>query len=342
MLYYSDDVDKYLKTLIPKIIIGTEYKIVGSYGKLKYITDVDITNYVSKETNIMDRLKSVVKNLSSQVHFLTITVGTDPEFDIPWTVLDENTVTNYNQDVSTKFVKNLYAHGKITETDRDYCLELLIKKPTVNNLMLIEDRLYQKAKIKLTLSDLATFKSRIPVGSIAHFIVDYQDDFIPIDVAFVDKEAPTKYVKPTFDKGRYLMFLKKEYYFILALLARYFYNDQTNLQKISYLLNDRYGNYRQILMNLFYLIQFMKYPIYDSDQIQKKYDFVQKKVKETTDYENILTGIPSIESLTILESDLTKHLNKQFEPYAKHYYSLIYPKIKLKFADLAFEYKNGK
>lgn len=136
-------------------------------------------------------------------------------------------------------------------------------------------------------------------------------------------------------------------------MARFFYNDSKIIKHIAYLLKDSYGHYRQILMNLFYLRQFILFPIYDTNEFMKLCSSIMNKIHKFTDFThkniNIIETMISSRQIILdqklydlideLENDMTKYLNDKFKSFAYHYYSLIYKKYKLKYDYLAFDQK---
>lgn len=351
MLYFSDNVYNNVNEMISHLILNNNYKIVGSFGKSKYITDVDITNYIDTSKNNTQKIRSVIKDLPKNIKFLNFTTGFDPMFKLPWNIISESDVQNYDFLKAVEFLNNLFDNYKITRDDLKYCSGLLSQgNVNIDNLLLIEDHLYQKSKVKLNQEDV--FKMDLDKlinendNNILHFIINYEDDIIPIDVALVKEKQ--MYIKPKFDKGIYLMFLKKEYYFILAYMARYFYNEPKHIDNIKYLLYDSYGAYRQILIDLFYLKQFISFKIYSKNEFYEFASKVLNKMKKTTDFKNFTLFEKAIKEkneldqdlfkiIDDLEDDVTQHLNYKFQTYAYNYYSMIYPRNKLKYDYLAFD-----
>jgi len=360
MLKYSSKIDHYIKTIIPLIILSNEYKVIGSYGRTIYITDIDITNYIQENMNFQDKLNVIIENLPNNIKLFTLTSGFDESYHVPWEIINENKITKYDYIKSINFVNELFFNQKITEKERDYCNKLLSEKPIIKDIILIEDLLYQKSKIKWNINEIKNDKKEINHQkinlntsiikndhNIIHYIIEYEDDIIPIDIGIIKKNYKEQVNKEEFNKRNYLMFVKKEYYFILAYMKKYF-NGKKEYKEIKYLLDDKYGHFKQILMNLFYLIQFLEYPIYDDKEFQKFYDKVMKKVELIKIDNKILkelnannhNKIKLKELLRKLEILITNKLNNIFEDYAYKYYLMIYRQHKIKYADLVFDVKN--
>ena len=70
MLYFSEDVNKYVKSLIPKMTLNYNYKIIGSFGKSKYITDIDVTNYIDDNVDYIQKIRQNINNLPEKILFL--------------------------------------------------------------------------------------------------------------------------------------------------------------------------------------------------------------------------------------------------------------------------------
>jgi len=227
---------------------------------------------------------------------------------------------------------------------------------------LIEDLLYQKSKIKWNINEIKKGEKEINnqelelnmsirnnEHNIIHFIIEYDDDIIPVDIALVleNSKKQEENKNELFDKKVYLMFIKREYYFILAYFKKYF-KGKKEFNKIKYLLDDKYGHYKQILMNIFYLIQFLEYPIYNNNEFQKIYDKIMKKAitldinQEFFDdiMKNFHDNNKIKELLKKLESKIMFKLNTIFENYAYNYYLKIPNNNQIKFADLVFDVKN--
>ena len=350
MLYFSDNIDNYIKKIVPKLIIGNNYKIIGSFGKAKYVTDVDVSNYIDSNTKNSYKIYNIIKDLPQNILFLNFTSGLDKDFELPWDIKSESEVDNYDYSKAVKFITDLFEKYKIDEKDKVYCLNLLTQKPVdIDKLLLIEDHLYQKSKMKYNKEELLKIDIDQLIknndNNILHFIIQYENDIIPIDIALVKNRYSLK--KQSFEKGRYLMFLKKEYYFILALMARYFYDNSKELENIRYLLYDSYGYYRQILMNLFYLKQFLRFNIFDKNEYHQFAEKVLNKIKKTEfknykDFEKAINDKVELNKdlLTIIEEieiDVTNFLNDSFKAFAYNYYAMIYPNKKLKYDYLAFD-----
>lgn len=359
MLKYSDKLDKYVKSIVPLLTLSNKYKVIGSYGRTKYITDIDITNYVNENMYFHDRLNEISKKLPKNVKLFTLTSGVDKSYQVPWNIINENKIMDYDYIRSINFINELLFNHKITEKERDYCNELLSEKPVINNIILIEDLLYPKSKIKWNNDEIIkgvkeinnqkinlNTSVRTNENNIVHYIIEYDDDIIPVDVALI-KENQKQEKHEQFDKKVYLMFVKKEYYFILAYLKKYF-KGKKEYNKIKYLLDDKWGHYKQILMNIFYLIQFLEYPIYDNNEFKKILGKVISKVdlndidqKIIKDIKNNIHNKEKLKDLfRQLESKTLLRLNVIFKDYAYQYYLKIPNKTQIKFADLAFDIKN--
>lgn len=354
MLQYSNNLYNKIQKIRKYLIIGNKYKVVGSFGKNKYVTDVDITNYVSSKINFNDEIIKIINNLPDNVIFLNLTSGIKPEFSLPWTIINEKNVKDYEYVKSINFINNLYFLKLINEEERDYCNNLLEENPKINNLVLIEDKLYNKSKNKFSKENILDKKLKTEFieneNNVVHYIYKYDDDIIPIDVGFVKSDINKKNTYYNeFDKKKYLMFLKKEYYFILSSMRRYL--DKEDQKIVNELLNDKYGSYRQILMNIFYLIQLINFPVLQTSEYYKFCYLVIKKIKENTNFNdkciNIIkkslkeeidiTNNEWYNLLKELEDKLTQHLNEQLKDYAYDYYKKIFNQNRMKYDYLAFD-----
>jgi len=121
MLKFSDKLDKYIKSIIPLLTLSNKYRIIGSYGRTKYITDIDITNYVNENIDFRDKLNEITKKLPKNVKLFTLTSGFDKSYQVPWNIINENKITNYDYIKSINFINELLFNHKITEKERNYC-----------------------------------------------------------------------------------------------------------------------------------------------------------------------------------------------------------------------------
>ena len=359
MLEYSKNLHDNIEKIIKYLIIGDKFRIIGSFGKNKYVTDIDITNYVSDKINFNNEIKKIINNLPSNIIFLNFTSGTKQEFKLPWNIINENNIENYKYIESINFINNLYFLKLINEKERDYCNNLLEQKPDINKLMLIEDKLYNKSKNKFSakniFNNVLTNEFIQNDNNVIHYIYKYNNEYVPIDVGLVKSNANNvnnmNKSYNNFNKSEYLMYLKKEYYFILSSMRRYL--DTNDQIIVNNLLNNEYGSYRQILMNIFYLIQFINFPILQLPTYYELCYNVINKIKKYTKFDNsiivtiekLLEKRVNIKSeewynlLKELEYELTLFLNEKFMDHTNYYYKKISNKIKLKYGYLVFDKK---
>lgn len=357
MLKFSDKLDKYIKSIIPLIILSNEYKIIGSYSRTKYITDIDITNFVKNDMNFEVKLNDIVKELPKNIKLFTLTSGFDKDYQVPWNIMNENKLIDYDYIKSVNFINELYFNHKITDKERDLCNNLLTEKPIIRDIILIEDLLYPKSKIKWNINEIKqgymkkdnqtidlNTSIRENDHNIIHYIIEYENDIIPIDIGIIKKDHIKQEKIKEFDKQIYIMFVKKEYYFILAYLKKYI-RDKKEINKIKYLLNDKFGYYKQILMNIFYLIQFIDYPIFDNKEYNDYFTKVIEKITTTDIDKQILKELNKNihdrnnlkELLKQLEIKVLNELNTKFKEYAYKYYLQIPNKNQINHADIVFD-----
>lgn len=341
MLKFSGDLYTKINEKIKYVVIGENYKIVGSFGKNKYVTDIDVTNYVNN-IDFDKEIKKIINRLPKDILFLNFTSGFIEKFAVPWKIIDDKNVERYDYVKSINFINELYFDKYITEKERDYCNNLLTENPEISKLALIEDKLYIKSKQKFSKSDIMERNLSEEFNdnkyNVLHFIYKYDKWFIPIDVGLVSG----KVVRPEFDMVKYLMFVKKEYYFILCCMK--YHLNKFDADKANGIIND-YGAYRQILMDIFYLKIFIDYPIINKKEYGELIMNVMDKIKNHTTFKsNIMDQILKCDDnmklydlLSELENDLTKYLNMQFEKYAYEYYRKVYEFHKMTYDYLAFD-----
>lgn len=364
MIIYSDDIKNSIDANIDKLIIGSNYMFKGLYGK--YVTDVDIHNDIDDYSQVGDTIKDNINRLPNSIKFVYLTSGVYPSFNVPWNIINLNFVENYDYDQGLKFAQSLFDKQLININQLSYIKKNLPQKPNGKKLLLIEDMLSDKRKVRWTKGDIeAGYKvidgekvglqdslNRSPTN-VLHFIYLKDGSFIPIDVGLVnntdvissDKQEP----KPKkFNRYFALKYLHNEYYYIVQDFARFLKKDKQLSKKLRQLVIDDYGVYRQLLMNLFYLVKFSQHNIVSQDMFVQFVEVVVQDIKNHTDFsrdklvklEEVVGKLKSgdlsmtdevvADVLNKIKEELFNHLNSTFKPYVKQYMGKLDSKLRKK------------
>ena len=378
---YSTDLQSKVHNLAKYIIVGDKYKIVGSFGrKSYYITDIDISNDVSKYdiNNIISKLKTLVEISfvdKKDIIFTYVTIGVDFDYVPKYKIMSDTEIESYNYEATMDYILDLQMKNKISEKESLYMQDLLKEtlsvekktKETIQKLLIIEEILYKKSKVRWIKSDImAGFKivdkekrflaNEIQKESnqcVLHYVLNYKNEYIQIDVGLMGikktnlENNQIKEKEKKFNKQKYLAYIKKEYYYILMDMVKFFSNNQTIYTNILYLLEKKYGIYKQIMANIFSLVQLYKYSIIDNTMLNIFYLKIMDKLRKTEiklENEDIFKKneddkkekTETIKYLEELELFVLNFLNNKFKMYALHYYSLLPNKNILPYAQLAF------
>lgn len=364
MLTYSKHLRSSIDSIIRFITVNDNYRVVGSFARESlYITDVDINNDINNQPikQVADIIRDRILNLPGDIIFVYLTSGFDPRITPPWEIETLESVNNYNYEKAREFLKDLLSLGIISKDEKYWMNDLLTKNPVVNNLLLIEDKIYNRSKIRWLLEDirkgfkvingqktslLEAVKSNDQ--NVLHFIYKYGDNYVPIDVG-LNKKLGSRGGK--LNKYKYLTYLKKEYYYILADLKKYFRKDRGKYNRIDYIVNKMFGPYKQVLMDLFYLYQLTRHRILKNEELVKFGRRILSKIDKYLDYDNdrllkeftrFLTDLEGkyydLEVVNKLEQDILDHLNKKLKPFAYDYFFFIRNKsYKPEYHYLAFD-----
>jgi len=354
MLKYSEDLKQYIDKIIPDITINDNYRYCGTFYKgCTYITDVDIMNFIDPNMNyeiLYKMLKQIITNLPKHVKFLYLSSGHNSRItNYPWKINNPKIVENYNYDEAIKFgetitdIMPLDKFKKYVEPD-----------PDINKIILLQIKLDKKSKIKWTLEDIMSMKKKVDdktidivdslktsMRNIIHFMLKLENEYIAIENG-IEKQIPWE---TRFDEREYVRYLKKEYYYILIDLKKNFKFNQRYVENINYILQDMYGSYKQIIMNLNHLCKFIKYKFYSESDILSYAKLILHKIK-SSEYENeklineyviqIDTKKLNCKFIDKLENDVLLYLNMELYPFAYDYLLKLPPKKWPQYHYLAF------
>lgn len=347
LLQYSGELEKRVVALLPIITIINNYRIIGSFArKSLYVTDIDVNNNVTTGdiNNIDKKLLKIINNLPIDTKFLYLTSGTN--YKIPWNIVNEKTIHEYDYDIAKKFIEQIHEDGIIYDKDINTIYSYINKNADINKLLLVEDYLYSKIKKRWTKDDIISngnaFNMSISenTDNVGHYILLYDNYHIIIDLG-LNKNITKE--RNEFSKMTYLSYLKREYYWILSSIKYYFRKDKQRYEQIQYILNDSYGPHKQMTVNLFYVKQYLEYNMFESNDNQKYIATVLRNINDYTEYDNtkITTSIWQIlneyeknkeqELIILLDSlytDFTKYFHESVKGYAYYYLEMMKDKPK--------------
>lgn len=351
MLIYSKELYDKMVKIIPKLIIGDDYRICGTFAKKgKYVTDIDVTNYVK---NIdVNTVQKIVSSVDENIIFIYLTCGTDKRF------------TNFNNDINKmkKAIEILHSSNQISDYRKDKLLNKLNEPITVNKLIIVETFLKPFSKIRWTKDEVISGEKKLIAGdtkklmevmkdneSIMHFFIKWNQYYIPVDIALVDKQRENK--RDIFEEINKLI-INKQYYFVLRSFKYYFKNTK-HFQEINYLTEDKYGLYKQILVSIYYIGVQIRYNILPPEIIAKNIKLLIDDIKKT-DFNNIIIEdlgklaleeklsddrYNFLERLGKLEKRFVKHLNKKLYETCIKYYKMLPDEIKKNILPLEEEFR---
>lgn len=343
MLKYSYELEEGMHSIINKITVNNNYKVVGSFRrKTKYITDIDINNYIGELStynidSIIKKIIYIINNLPENIFFLYLTSGM---MDYPWNIISETEIKNYNYSKAKLYIDSLHNNNIISTNEKDKAYELVTEDPVIDNLLLIEDMIYSRIKIRWFKKDIIngykiinnnkvnltdSLNDNNPI--VLHYLYKYNNHFVPIDIGLNKGDK-----KEWNFKVNYLAYLKKEYYYILADIARCNFHNKDIYTNQKYILENMFGHYKQIIMDLFYYGQVVEYNLLDNNNLHTYKNTMFDKIN-IIKMDNNYKDANDIHSIRKLENMVLKKLNDLIYPYTMHYYSIT-PDCKLKYVNL--------
>lgn len=245
IVYYDKKIRRELEKNISRIIIGKSFKYIGTFAhKMKYVTDIDISNFIyskSCETfqhHILKSIRNIVETeLPENMKLLYLTTGFHPDLLPSWRLMAKDKIENYNYDETKKMLDLLIKYKKIDSTTYSTFIKLA-KEPTIKTLILLEDLLDKKSRISWKPNEILVGKKSmlgktfylketlfsIPLKNFFRFMWKYEDVYILIDVSMYYKGdldcifkdwTPPKASNWDRDKRLFLMYYGKEYYWLL-------------------------------------------------------------------------------------------------------------------------------
>lgn len=246
LVYYDEKMRKELEKNMYNIIIGRSYKYIGTFAhKVKYVTDIDISNYVHSkkcstfEFHVYQSVQNVVKDLPDNMKLLYLTTGFHPDLLPKWRLMSKDKIDGYEYAHTKKMLNKLFKFGKISRKTYDKFMELA-KEPTIEILLLLEELLDRKSRVtwngkeilagkKVFLGDTFDLKKslfNIPLKNFFRFMWVYNDAHVLIDVSIYYSgdlsciDSFKNWKSPIVsnwdrDKRLYLMYYNNEFYWLL-------------------------------------------------------------------------------------------------------------------------------
>jgi len=288
MLTYTKKLDAEIKKNIKHLIIGNKYKIIGSYGRSKFVTDVDISNYISKSDLTETVISNIIINLPKNINFIYMTLGykyiIDDLIIIDWEKSRQNdiVVKYINKELIQDIVDNIF-NG-----------DLKIFELIDTNIFKAYTFLIDNAKIKWTKLDIEAghiiynrmifnLSELLNTNSpISHFMLKYDDTFVIFDIAIIktDDNKSKKY-----ESKKYLTYYSKEWFYILNDIKRV--SSNISKQKIDDILV-KYDIARQIFMQLYYIKYMVMYDVITPLEFIKYMQFILNNIN-SIQYDNQIT-----------------------------------------------------
>ncbi|ALR83986.1 hypothetical protein [Niemeyer virus] len=261
MLIFTYKLERYIKNkILPKILVVPDrdkYQIKGSFRRrIPYITDIDIVNNVHPEyddTNIYQRIIDLISSFTndSQIKLIYVICGTDDRF----------LLTEYSDEEIEK-IKVLLNPTELVEFDN-----ILSKYQDDPNkkLFYINEIIWDLYKLRWTLSEVLAGK-KILRGGIEVFFQDVvknnsilllqyfvKIEYYPIGFDIAVRYKPINLITAYQNAAYYQLKLanySKEYYFMLFPLRFYFKNDPTISKQLEYIIETKFGLYKQLLVRI--------------------------------------------------------------------------------------------
>lgn len=246
LTYYDDKIKKKLEENIQNLVIGRGFRYIGTFAhKMKYVTDIDISNFVyskkceSFEYFVYTRIVEIVKNLPKDINLLYLTTGFHPDLIPTWSIKKHDIIENYDHEHTTKMLKLLKKYDKIDK--KMYKEFKSAKEPNIKTLILLEELLEKRSRVywsaeevlkgeKIMFGRQFYLKEKLfqpPLKNFFRFLWKYsKTEYILVDVSLYYKgdldciKSFKNYVPPPMsnwqrDKRVYLMYYNNEYYWLL-------------------------------------------------------------------------------------------------------------------------------
>ena len=140
------------------------------------------------------------------------------------------------------------------------------KQDIINGYKMIENK-------KILLKDSIKNNDK----NILHYLFKFENHYVPIDIGL------NKGIKSDYNTDIYkLPYIKQEHYYILADIKRKFYKDKDIYENIVYVLENIFGCYKQIIMDVFYFGNSRKYQLINNTNLNKYEKNILHKIKICT------------------------------------------------------------
>jgi hypothetical protein len=292
-LVYDDEIDRAVRNNLKHITIGNNYKIMGSYGRRRYITDIDVSNFLNDRMNdqqIIDQIQRILKNLPDNLKFVYMSLGRkyDPKdlIHIDWNNFVENKIDRNQID---QVEKTYFDHS-----DQDK-LERLIENDMVGAYLFLKDRMKIKWNYKNVMDGSIDYNGPLTIQQlikddlpVLHFMLKYKNSFIIYDIALVQNKNKKK---TEYEDTSYLMYYNNEWFYILGEVKRTLVRtksadiDKNTIYEIDQLLEE-YEVIRQINMQIYYLKYIIAEHLISSDEMVVMINHIVNQITRTIGYQN--------------------------------------------------------
>jgi hypothetical protein len=291
-----------LLKFIDKIIIkDNRWRILGSFSRnelyhkdIRYVTDIDITNYTDERK--WDVVKNLVYTNIPNLKFTHLTFYVhDENFKFDIDIINKDNFGNIDFKKIHDKINKLKEDGVITAEIANLWISY-IDKPTLKSLLLFMNDVDKKKKIKCNLNniesgfieinnkkyDIKELCENLDNHLIIHWLWEYPNNFIPIDVGIMSKKHMIKFVKShninkkTFYKNVYLNYYLEEWYYLFRNL--YYVCKDFNLllagEEIRNIADIEFGLHKALLSKLKIITKYIKN--------EKKYSNIDVKLLIST------------------------------------------------------------
>uniref|UniRef100_A0A6C0EBL9 Uncharacterized protein n=1 Tax=viral metagenome TaxID=1070528 RepID=A0A6C0EBL9_9ZZZZ len=274
------------------ITLSNRKRIVGS--RKKFVIDIDISNIVNATTS---DLKKIINKLPNNIKFVYMTIGHHIDLKQYIEVSDDKIIIKNEQELLEK-VQQLIPNN--------YDELVKLKDDKIG----FAERLYTYNKIKIYADELDKLKEYKIDKIVAHYAIKFMNHYIYTDVAYTDEKYKDDSSIP--NMSQLFTFYLKEYYYILGIIKSKLSIEEKNV--INNLINNSYGMFKQLSVQLFYAEIMKTHKILNNYEITNYVDLLKTNLKKSIyDFNDNTSDINKI------ASDMYNWLNNEMKPYVLKY-----------------------
>lgn len=338
-LIYTPALDAEVKRNIKFMIIGNKYRIIGSYRHKKFITDIDITNYLHTDYKFGAYvIQNLLKRLPKHITFIYMSLATKYNIDelisINWELSkrDKIEIISINYDKLSLIDKQIFGGNGV--------IKQLLDTNIYEAYLFLKDN----AKIKWSENDIMKgykkcgnvvfqLTSLLNHSPILHYIIKYGGSFIIFDVAIYHNIEHEPY-----KNTKYLSYYNKEWFYILYDISKL--TTDTQIKKDMSNILHKYDIIKQITMQLYYMeylvadelisiTDFIMYNQFIINNIKKlgfKDQIIYEMIKCINDVKTKkinMSDIHVINTIHLLNVKTFAFVNESLEEKTKYYISLL-------------------